>query len=148
MLERAVITLILVGLGWLAYRTISGYVLQRDTGRALRLDGYRPGRPAIIYFTAPGCGPCETIQRPALIELESLSNGRVQVIEVDAVEQPALADAWGVLTVPTTFIIDSHGRPRGVNHGVARVGRLAHQLAAVGELNPPGLDPSRVRESK
>jgi thiol-disulfide isomerase/thioredoxin len=148
MLERLVLTLILACLGWLAYRTVSGYILRRHGERVLHLNGYRPGQPAILYFTAPGCGPCETIQRPALLELEALSNGRVQVIEVDALEQPGLADAWGVLTVPTTFVIDSHGQPRGVNHGVARAGKLAHQLIAVGELKLPGLDPSHLPESE
>jgi thiol-disulfide isomerase/thioredoxin len=147
-LGRLALTLLLAGLGWLAYRTISGLVLRRHADITARLDGYRPGRPAILYFTAPGCGPCETIQRPALLELEALSNGRVQVIEVDATERPELADAWGVLTVPTTFVIDSRGRARGVNHGIARSGKLAHQLAAIGELNLPALDPGRVRESK
>lgn len=144
MLERLVITLLVVGLGWLTYRTVSASIVRRQRGRALRLDGYRPGRPAVLYFTAPGCGPCETVQHPALLELEALFSGRVQVIEIDATEQPALADAWGVLTVPTTFIIDSQGRPRGVNHGVARAGKLAHQLTAVGELLPSPLDRGRV----
>jgi thiol-disulfide isomerase/thioredoxin len=148
MLERLLLTIALAGLGWLAYRMITALILRRQAGRTLRLDGYRTGRPAILYFTAPGCGPCETIQRPALNELETLSNGRVQVIEVDATVKPDLADAWGVLTVPTTFVIDSHGQPRRVNHGVARLGKLAHQLATVGELPPPGLDPSSVREGK
>ena len=148
MLERLLLTIALAGLGWLAYRMITALILRRQAGQALRLDGYRSGRPAILYFTAPGCGPCETIQRPALVELEALSNGRLQVIEVDATAKPALADAWGVLTVPTTFVIDSHGQPRRVNHGVARVGKLSHQLATVGELPSPELDPSRVRGGK
>jgi thiol-disulfide isomerase/thioredoxin len=148
MLERLILTFILAALGWLAYRAISGYILRGHAGRTLQLDGYSPGHPAILYFTAPGCGPCETVQRPALLELEAFSNGRVQVIEVDAIEHPELADAWGVLTVPTTFVIDSHGRPRGVNHGVARIGKLAHQLTAIGELKSPVLDPSHIGESK
>ena len=148
MLERLILTLIGIVAVWLVYRGFSSYLLGRNTGRALSLDGFRLGRPAILYFTAPGCGPCETIQRPALVELEALSNGRVQIIEVDATQQPRLADAWGVLTVPTTFIIDSRGQPRGVNHGVARVKKLASQLATVGELNLPGLDPRHLPESK
>ncbi|HLC03970.1 MAG TPA: thioredoxin family protein [Anaerolineales bacterium] len=147
MLERLLLTLLLAGLGWLVYRAISSHILSRHAGRALSLDGYRPGRPAILFFTAPGCGPCDTVQRPALTELRALSHGRLQVIEIDATQQPRLADAWGVLTVPTTFVIDSRGRPRGVNHGVARAKKLAGQLSTVGELNPAGLDPSHAQES-
>ena len=148
MLERLILALIVIVVAWLVYRGLSIYLLARSAGRVLSLDGYRPGRPAILYFTAPGCGPCETIQHPALVELEALSSGGVQIIEIDATQQPRLADAWGVLTVPTTFIIDSRGRPRGVNHGVARVKKLTSQLATVGELNLPGLDPSHLPESK
>src|SRR4030067_611048 len=61
---------------------------------------------------------------------------------------PLRPDAGGVRRVPRTFIIAARGQPRGVNHGVARVKKLASQLATVGELNLPGLDPSHIPESK
>jgi len=36
-----------------------------------------------------------------------------------------------VLSVPTTFIIDSQGRPRRVNHGVASAEKLLNQIEEV-----------------
>jgi protein-disulfide isomerase-like protein with CxxC motif len=53
---------------------------------------------------------------------------KVQVIEIDASERKDLADEWGVLSVPTTFILDKKGQPRQVNHGVTRAEKLLAQL--------------------
>jgi hypothetical protein len=73
------------------------------------------------------------VQRPALRDLSQAFGERLQIFEIDATLQPRLADAWGVLSVPTTFLIDAHGRPRRVNHGPTRAGPLADQLASLGE---------------
>lgn len=86
------------------------------------------GKPVILYFTTPGCVPCRTIQRPALARLQQQLGDRLQVVEVDAQERPDLASQWGVLSVPTTFIIDARGQVRQVNHGAARVEKLEKQL--------------------
>src|SRR3970282_511457 len=94
----------------------------------------RPGRPRILYFTDPGCAPCLTVQDPALQEVAAQFGEGLQIIKVQALERPELTDAWGVLSLPTTFIIDSGGRRRGVNRGVARAPHLLDQLAAIGEL--------------
>ncbi len=135
MLERfALALLISLSLG-LSYWLIGRLLLARNARRALRLDEYRLGRPAILYFTTPDCAPCRTIQRPALESLVELLGAQLQIIEVNALEQPELADVWGVLSVPTTFLIDAQGRPRGVNHGVARAPKLLAQLQKIA----PGL---------
>jgi thioredoxin-like negative regulator of GroEL len=76
------------------------------------------------------------VQRPVLDQLEAAWHGRLQVLEIDATLRPELADAWGVLAVPTTFLTDSGGRPRRVNHGVARLEKLMAQLAEIGEALP------------
>jgi thiol-disulfide isomerase/thioredoxin len=132
-LERLSIAIILFVLGWAAYTVMNRALLRRRAGEELGLEGLAPGRPAILYFTAPGCLPCHTIQRPALAQLSEAYGERLQVLEVDAVERPGLADHWGVLSLPTTFIIDRRGRPRGVNHGAVRAAELLRQLEAIGE---------------
>ena len=133
-LDRLTLAFALIGLVYLAYRAYSWAVLRRRARHGLGIDEYRTGRPAILYFTDPGCAPCLSVQDPALQEVAAQFGEGLQIIKVRALERPELTDAWGVLSLPTTFIIDSGGRPRGVNHGVARALHLLDQLAAIGEL--------------
>ncbi|HLF37292.1 MAG TPA: thioredoxin family protein [Anaerolineales bacterium] len=133
-LDRLALALALILLGYLTYRAYGWAVLRRRARHGLGIDEYRPGRPAILYFTDPGCAPCLSVQDPALQEVAAQFGEGLQIIKVRALERPELTDAWGVLSLPTTFIIDSGGRPRGVNHGVARAPHLLDQLAAIGEL--------------
>jgi thioredoxin-like negative regulator of GroEL len=114
--------------------------------RASSASEYRIGTPAILYFTSPGCAPCQSVQSPALERLRRAYRAGVQVLEVDATRQPHLADAWGVLSVPTTFLIDADGRPRAVNHGVARFERLHAQLIGLG-YPPPAPEPSQLESA-
>ena len=53
-----------------------------------------------------GCIPCITTQRPALQSLSAEVGDQVQLIEVDVVARPDLAESWRVLSVPTTVILD------------------------------------------
>lgn len=117
----------LIGVYWVT----NWLIITRARGKRLGLESIRAGIPAILYFTTPTCVPCKTIQRPALAKLQERMGGLIQVIEVDAAAQPELADYWGVLSVPTTFIIDARGRPRRVNHGVASAEKLERQIEEV-----------------
>jgi thioredoxin 1 len=121
------IAAILVGVYW----TVNWLIIARARGKRLGLETIRPGIPAILYFTTPTCVPCKTVQRPALFKLQDRLGDSVQVIEIDIALQSELANYWGVLSVPTTFIIDALGRPRRVNHGVASAGKLQKQIEEV-----------------
>ncbi len=134
MVERLGLTLAVLMAGFLLSRLAVRVGLERRARRGLMLPMYRLGRPAILYFTAPGCAPCESVQRPALDALGRAFGERLQIFEVDATVEPRLADAWGVLSVPTTFMIDSEGRPRRVNHAPTQMLPLLRQLEALGEM--------------
>jgi thioredoxin-like negative regulator of GroEL len=86
------------------------------------------GRPSVVAFSSPGCAACHHAQAPALRALQDQQRGQVRVIAVDVSERPAVATAFGVLTVPSTVILGASGRVVTANHGFASAARLAEQL--------------------
>jgi len=100
------------------------------------LDDWRAGIPAILYFTTPNCVPCRTVQRPALETLRAQFGDRLQIITIDASVRTDLADVWGVLSIPTTFIIDAQGQPRHINNGVVSAAQLRAQLREFAGIEP------------
>lgn len=113
-----------VGVYWLANQRL----LLRARSNVNALLNPLPNKPVIVYFTTPDCAPCKTVQRPALDALVTLLGEKLQVVEIDATERPDLAKTWGVMSVPTTFLLDSRGQARYVNNGVTRVEKLMEQL--------------------
>ena len=118
----------IVILGLLAYWLIHQHLLVRARNNVFTLFTQWPNKPVIVYFTTPDCVPCKTIQRPALNKLSGLMGDKLEVVEIDATQRPDLAKQWGVLSVPTTFLLDASGEARYVNNGVARVEKLMEQL--------------------
>lgn len=134
-LSRLLVAVLLAGGGVGLYLLVNRLLIlrvRRQPGAAHRdLPQYRPGVPAVLYFTTPQCAPCKTIQRPALQHLKERLGDRVEVIEVNAQERPDLASRWGVLSVPTTFILDAGGELKHINHGVTRAEALLRQVEQV-----------------
>ena len=134
MIERLIISVVLLTLGVIVYQLYTRLQINRlaamttdDDPVLQKLTG---GIPAVVYFTTPGCIPCKVQQQPALLKLtEELSNG-VQVIKIDATQEPDIAARWGVMSAPTTFILDAAGKTRAVNHGVADTNKLKRQITA------------------
>ncbi|MCW5874386.1 MAG: thioredoxin family protein [Anaerolineales bacterium] len=130
--------------GWLLYVGWRRMQLARLRAPKLGLEGWHGDGPAILYFTTPDCVPCKTQQQPELRKLaEQLAEQReytLQVIQIDATQQPKLADYWGVLSVPTTFVINSRGQARAMNPGVASAEKLLSQLQQAEQPDAPTPD--------
>ena len=118
--------IIVLGLG--AYWLVNQFLLSRANNHVTSLLNPLPNKPVIVYFTTPDCAPCKTVQRPALEKLTSLLGEKLHVVEIDATERPDLAKTWGVMSVPTTFLLNARGEARYVNNGVARVEKLMEQI--------------------
>lgn len=86
------------------------------------------GKPVLVYFTAPTCAPCKTIQRHAINQSVQTLGENLYVLEIDAAARPELAKTWGVMSVPTIFLLDSRGVARYVNRGVTRAEKLMEQI--------------------
>jgi len=118
----------IIVLGAFVYWLINQRLLIRARNNVFTLFNKLPNKPVLVYFTTPDCAPCKTVQRPAIDRVSNLLGEKLQVIEIDAYEQPDLAKTWGVMSVPTTFLLDARGEARYVNNGVARVEKLLEQI--------------------
>ena len=126
---------------WLGLRWRSAGYRRPGASDLLR---WSDGRPLVLAFSTPECVPCRMQQKPALRELERRFPHRLAVREVDAAEQPDFADRFGIMTVPSTVVVDSRGRITAINHGVAPWEKLAAQLRLNGV--PAGV-PGRPQEA-
>ena len=125
----------IISAGILLFHLGNRWILAR-AARQPQIAGFtRQGIPTLLYFTTPTCAPCKTIQRPAIERLKQLVGDRLQVVEIDASSQPEVARQWGVLSVPTTFVLDAAGRPRHVNHGVAPMDKLLKEFEDFGDFS-------------
>ena len=132
---RLALTVGLILMGWLAFRLTQRLNLQRAGKVSHQIESGQSELPTIVYFTTPDCVPCKVAQRPALHRLEEMLDHRLQVIEVNTYERPDMAREWGVMSVPTTFILDEQGKPRQVNYGVTPAEKLYEQVR---KANPAG----------
>ena len=132
MVERAFVLLLAAAaviLLWLLLRWRSGRYRRPGASDLVAAHG---SRPLVLAFSTPECVPCRTQQKPALAELARRYPGRLAVREVDAAAEPDLADRFGIMTVPSTVVVDGRGRILAINHGVATWEKLAGQLSLNG----------------
>ncbi len=75
--------------------------------------------PTILHFSATWCGPCAAVRR--VVDQVCKDLPEVAHVEIDMDANPEAAKRLSVLSLPTTIIFDSGGRPRYRTTGVPTV---------------------------
>lgn len=123
--------LALLGLG--LWKLVSLAVLARARGRARQhlIEGFSIGKPGILVFGSLSCPTCVHAQEPAARKAALALGPASQLIEVDVDNSPELAKRYGVISLPTVFILDAAGDPKRVYHGFVPEAELKAQLRAL-----------------
>ena len=126
MLERTVVSILLVGAGIVAYQVL--LFTQQRWARVGSKRGARSDRPALLVFTSPTCAPCKLQQLPIVERLMVDWRDKIDVDVVDVSERPEVAAQYGVWSLPTTIVLDRQRNVIAINQGVASERKLREQL--------------------
>lgn len=83
--------------------------------------------PVLVDFWAPWCGPCRMVA-PSVEKLAQEFAGRAIVAKLNVDENPAMAQRFQVMSIPT-LIIFKHGQPVDQIVGAQPYGALQQRLA-------------------
>jgi putative thioredoxin len=86
-------------------------------------------RPVVVDFWAPWCAPCRQLT-PLLEKLATEFNGRFQLVKVNIDENPELADAFRVQSIPYVAAVRD-GRPIAEFMGVHPEDKLREWLNGI-----------------
>jgi thioredoxin 1 len=72
------------------------------TDETFEAEVLQAGKPVVVDFWAPWCGPCKAVT-PVLEQLAE-STERVEFVKVDIDENPVVASRYDVLSIPTVIL--------------------------------------------
>jgi thioredoxin len=72
---------------------------------------YQGDLPCIIDFWAEWCQPCKMVA-PVLEELSEEYAGKIRVYKVNTEEEPELAAAFGIRSIPSLLFIPKNEQPQ------------------------------------
>ena len=79
-------------------------------------------RPVVVDFWAAWCGPCKMVA-PELEKLAAKYGDAIAVVKVDVDANPALAQAFNIMSIPTIALFQPGEQPKGVT-GFRSLGQL------------------------
>ncbi len=110
-----------------AVRAVRTPEAENDALYPLLLDaGAATDSATVLHFSADWCGPCAAVRRVVGQVLDGRNDARELELDIDA--HPILARELGVLSLPTTFVLDSALQRRSRIAGVPSAAALRSAL--------------------
>jgi thioredoxin 1 len=88
-------------------------------------------KPVIVDFWAEWCGPCRAVA-PVLDEIARERADDLRVVKVNIDEEPALAQRYGIMSIPTIVLFRS-GEPAAAALGAQPKRMLERSLGLAAE---------------
>ncbi|MBP5288846.1 MAG: thioredoxin [Clostridia bacterium] len=82
--------------------------------------------PVLVDFWAVWCGPCQMLS-PVIAEIAGEQAGKIRVGKVNVDEQPALANRFGIVSIPTVILFKD-GKPAASSIGYCPKEELEKKL--------------------
>ena len=82
--------------------------------------------PVLVDFWAPWCGPCRMLA-PLMEQISAEQAGKAKVVKVNIDDEPALAQRFGVFSIPTVVAI-KNGAETGRSVGLVPKAKLTALL--------------------
>ena len=129
-IRLAVLALVALS-SWLLVRVGKHFVeVKRQRALAAPITTFANDKVRILSFSGEDCRQCK-LQAPILQRILEARRDAISVTEIDAQAEPELSARYQVLTVPTTVILDTHGKAQAINYGFANTQKLLTQVDAL-----------------
>lgn len=102
-------------------------------------ESKRIHKPALLYFTATWCEPCQRMRGATWSDSDVASKLDAYVpVKIDIDRDPAIAMRYGVDPIPAFFVLDNDGKPIKYGDGFMDAATFSNWLSAPASELPPG----------
>ena len=95
--------------------------MREVTDSSFEQDVLQAGKPVVVDFWAPWCGPCKAVT-PVLEGIASETE-KVEFVKLNIDDNPATASRYDVLSIPTVILFDG-GEPKETLVGARPAGHF------------------------
>lgn len=125
MIERLLLTLLILGLLAVAYALFSWWQRRVINGR---ID---TNTASLLYFGSESCAACPTQSR-YIEQIAGRWANQLNIRKVDVDVEPETAVQFQILSLPTTMLLTNEGKIHTINYGLTNSHKLNAQIEQMG----------------